>query len=456
MKMNKWFKYFILFGAIYFYISIVSIYYFQITKEKDTAYVNSIWAKGISYIIPPDHELEFGDSDAYNKLAYSLITRGDFYNPANQISAWVTPGYPLFLAGIYIIFGYSFLAVIIVQTLLLTSSFILIFSLSRRLYNQTVAYIVLAILLLSLRLIVYVPQVYTEILFIFFISVILFSYFKLIGNDKYSYAWSILTGFAMGFGFLVRPVIMPVLIIIPIFLLINHKSFRYIVICSLVAILIISIWLYRNYKVFNRLLISTNSEMTLTPGFINIDQFNFFEPYSLVPFAEKNLPPDDPEFINKINVFKSQLPGDIVNIPYPQGYIFEPISHIFKTRYDNYKLEKPLHYFIRSAYLFKVLLLPYSEDMSARNKIMSTLIWLITFFPFFMSLFLLPKNRNYWFLTILGISFLIAPSLNIVDTNLRYQLPSQFVITILSGQTLYFAWGKVKCRFWITNKSRIH
>jgi len=68
------------------YLFSIAFMHVNLRKEKQTSYIKSISANGYHYIVPKGKALEFGDSDAYNKLAYSLIEKGDFYNPINQKS----------------------------------------------------------------------------------------------------------------------------------------------------------------------------------------------------------------------------------------------------------------------------------------------------------------------------------------------------------------------------------
>jgi 4-amino-4-deoxy-L-arabinose transferase-like glycosyltransferase len=443
----------ILFGFILFiYILVGALIYFDITKNKQTSYVKSIWAKGATYIIPLGHELEFGDSDAYNKLAYSILTKGDFYNPAGQKSAWITPGYPLFLAIVYMIFGYKFIPVLIIQALLLEFSLILIFLTTKKIYGQRPALISFIILALNIRFIPYVSQIYTEILFLFFISVCFFATIKLMAKTKLSIFWAIMLGFALGFGFLIRPVLLPAIITIPLFLLVSKIRLKFVFISFATAFFIISLWLARNYIIFNRIVISTSSEISLSDGNLNMNSFNFFEPYSLQKFAEKNTVSFDYEAIVIPDSIKLPLFQGKSELKYPQGYNYELVGNLFAERNSKFKSKKPLQYLIRTTYLLKTMLSPYIIDMSGWNRVISSIFWVLTFLPVYISLFYLKKDPFYWLIFSTSLFMLIIPALNIVDSNLRYQLPSQFLLSIIAGLTIDKLLNKPLTKIFTLNK----
>ncbi len=412
----------------------LGLIYFLQSQREGKAYVGKLFKNGIEYIMPENKKFEFGDSDAYNKTAYSLLERGNFYNPVNQISAWVTPGYPLFLALIYYLFGYNFFILTLVQALLLTTSYYLTFCFATKIFSITTGWITLALLLINVRFTAYIFNIYTEVLFLFFISLTLYLIMKILLDGKLQH-YSLL-GLILGYTFLVRPVILPSVIIILVFLLMKKIAWKKIVLVSIIFLILPGIWIIRNYMYFGRFIISTNSEITLSSGNLNLNNFNFFERYRLSDFIANNELPSDSTFINLLNENVKYLKLD-TSIIYPQDYIYESVGFLFKNNKNSIKWTHPYNYMIRTAYLFKVSISPYTHDMSKKNRIISLIIWLLTLLPGLFSIVIFRKNLNIWFIYVFSLSLLIIPSMNIIDSNLRYQLPTQFVISLCTASLFY-------------------
>ena len=91
------------------------------------------------------------DSFGYDRLARTLARTGHFaVSPDRPELPEIkrTPGYPAFIASVYLIFGENHLPVIVIQILLSIGTIILTYILARTLWNQAAALI--AALLLAL------------------------------------------------------------------------------------------------------------------------------------------------------------------------------------------------------------------------------------------------------------------------------------------------------------------
>jgi 4-amino-4-deoxy-L-arabinose transferase-like glycosyltransferase len=414
----------------------IAIFYFYDQSGKDSNSLKSLNSKGEEYIVPGGHEYSFGDTDAYNKFAYSLLEYGDFYNPAGELSAWITPGYPLFLAFIYLVFGYGYLPVLIIQALLLTLSYYFLFIMAQYAFNRPVALISIALLLLNFKITVYIQSIYTEILFLSFLSIFLYLSYKIYRKKDSDYKLYIATGILLGFLFMIRPVILPVMIILFFTLLIRKIELKKILVLFTFVFISISPWLIRNYLIFGRLVISTSSEITMSSPVLNLNNFSFFEIYGLKRFTEANYKDYDQSFKDKIISFRKNNKID-TTINYPQGYIYEPVGYLFGQERNKWIKSNFGKYLFRTLYLFKAVVSPYTNDMSARNKIISTIIWILIFIPTLLGLLFLKKNWFYWVLLLYGLALLFLPALTIIDGDLRYQLPSQLVFTPLAAYFYY-------------------
>ena len=429
-KKNRFFLFLV---ATFIFNLLFSVYYLTEQSTKDNNYVKDIFATGQEYLVPPGHSYLFGDADAYNKLAYSFLEYGQFYNPVNRVSAWVTPGYPLFLAIIYLLFGYNFISVLIVQNILLSLTYYFLFNTVLLLSNSLKsAWITVCLAFINIRFTTYVQEIYTEILFFFLLSVIFFLYIKVFINSNegiITRKYFILLGLLSGLTILVRPVVFPFLFVLFLHSIISRLDRKMLLISALITLIVTGIWIGRNYFYFDRFFLSTNSEITMAAPYLDEQNFDFFETYDMRVADQK---------LVKHNLDKSALAYELKtkNISLPkdtnikQGYIYEDVFYIFSKGRNDWIYQNPVQYAMRSLYLFKTVLSPYTNDLGTRNKIITTILWFLIILPAFLYLLLSNKNRFTYLLLISALALGILPSLTIIDPNLRYQLPIQLILII--------------------------
>lgn len=69
--------------------------------------------------LPPQFDILTADSSEYDNLAVNMITGKGYVDPNTGLpTSWHTPLYPIFLSGIYSVFGHSYLAVRIIQAVI--------------------------------------------------------------------------------------------------------------------------------------------------------------------------------------------------------------------------------------------------------------------------------------------------------------------------------------------------
>jgi 4-amino-4-deoxy-L-arabinose transferase-like glycosyltransferase len=354
-----------------------------------------------------------------------------------ELSAWVTPGLPIVLAGIYWMFGYTFIPVLIFNSLCVTLAYYLLFSLARLIFNTEVAFVVLALLWANIRVSYHIGNVLTEPLFFLLLSCMFFLSFKAIKDKRMATRWVIVLGLLSGYSFLVRPTVLPFVAGLCLLFLISGLSYRAVAMFLVISTLVVIPWLVRNYAVFGRFVISTNSVFAKIQG--NHDGYNdvnILDTYKIVNVV--------PPYVTEIrmNAIRS---GDRDTL------FLETRMHELDDAFSRWKGEHFSLYVRLCVWRFKALLLPFTENMSTRNKTLSTIIWSFTFLPAFACVFLLRKRREYWTILGLALSFFLLPSLVVVDMYLRYQLPAQLLLTVLAG---YF-WFHVLSRMnliWIRQR----
>lgn len=207
------------------------------------------------------------DAFEYDRLAISLLTKGSYVDTEGFPTARRAPLYPLFLAGVYSIFGHSYFWARVIQTILYSFLCIIVFLIGEKLFNKKVA-------LLSSLICVFYPNfiffsyyggpgfLLSENLFIFLFSLSVLYFVKLYRRPTIFNA--ALAGSFLGLANLTRAVTsLFIFFILPWFLVcfalkIKEKfKLWFIIIFSFLTI--ISPWAFRNYLVFHKIVFTTQA-----------------------------------------------------------------------------------------------------------------------------------------------------------------------------------------------------
>jgi len=171
--------------------------------------------------------------------------------------SWRPPGFPLFLAGIYKVFGHSFLAGKIGLAFISSLTCILIYFFLKEFFKNKVCFIG------SLLYAIYPASVFwtgylTPVSLVVFFMV-LFSLFLMKGKNQKRNSFLFLSGVFLGLGILTRSVFIVFLPLILVWFLIEFrkrgilKFFFLFVGC----LFILSPWLIRNYKIHKKLVLTS-------------------------------------------------------------------------------------------------------------------------------------------------------------------------------------------------------
>lgn len=217
----------------------------------------------IGFILTLDNTVDIW-GDWWDELGWKIATGQGFWvnNPyfpdGVKFYSWRAPGFPLFLAGIYRIFGHSYLAAKIGLAVLSALSCILLFYLaSEVLKNKTAGFwcaLIYAVYPPSIFWTGYLAPVTLEI-FLLMITVLLL----IQGEEKKKNTIFIIAGIFTGLGILTRSISFILLPIVFIWLLLKDKkqllkSFSLYVIA---AFLIISPWIVRNYRIHKTFILTS-------------------------------------------------------------------------------------------------------------------------------------------------------------------------------------------------------
>lgn len=158
------------------------------------------------------------------------------------------PGYPFFLGLTYKIFGHSYPAVWIIQSIIAAFICILIFFIANRLFGREVARVSAIISAICFNLVIYPAMLLSETLFLLLILLCFIYIYKtdaLSLDSRY-----VIAGIFGGLSVLTRPII---LIFFLFFGIVSFKkNNRGIMLFLFPIILFVSFWIARNYYIYHR------------------------------------------------------------------------------------------------------------------------------------------------------------------------------------------------------------
>ena len=209
------------------------------------------------------------DSLVYHSLAQSIINTGT-YAFEGKITGIIAPGYPMFLSGLYFIFGPEQFYVKIIQSLLEIFTCLLFFKVCLNYFDNRKSLIALAIFAFFPSNILFSQTILTEPLFGFMAILILF----LILKDNFL-KYVFLIGLLWGYAIIIRSSFAPSIILTPLFLFfyvykrkeINFSGIaKYTLLFVFGASIIIFPWLVRNKMSLNTFTIATQGGFTFWSG----------------------------------------------------------------------------------------------------------------------------------------------------------------------------------------------
>jgi len=234
------------------------------------------------------------DEIGYNAMTEQFLDKGFLGYYSTVPNAFVTPGYPLFLAAIYK--GVDILAgddvnplpvVRVIQVLISVATVFMVFAIGLRTGRVGVAF------LAAIFITVYPPafsantRILTEVLYTFLLTTYVYSVLILFENR--SGLIHGLTGVIMALGVLVRPAAAPLLIIPYLIDFWHHRDWRFargLIITGICFSLVMLPWWLRNYVVMEKVVVFATQ--TGNPFLRGTDPY---DPYDKVgPSIIENVP----------------------------------------------------------------------------------------------------------------------------------------------------------------------
>ncbi|MGZ9586632.1 glycosyltransferase family 39 protein [Paenibacillus marinisediminis] len=175
-----------------------------------------------------------GDEVGYNKMVYQLLDKGIYgytpYGTSITPNAFTTPGYPIFLAFCYYVFGYQsgnppIMQIQLVQIIIQLICSLLLYLIAIKLFSRRIiGLFVMACYLLHPTFILSSSYILTETLYGFFN--LLFILLLIHSINKKNKKNLFLLGFTFGVCILIRPAILPFLFILIVYFFLRDKDIK--------------------------------------------------------------------------------------------------------------------------------------------------------------------------------------------------------------------------------------
>ncbi|AGB20175.1 ArnT family glycosyltransferase [Thermoanaerobacterium thermosaccharolyticum] len=170
-----------------------------------------------------------GDAKNYDIMVKQFLTKGFLGYMSNTPNAYITPGYPLFLALIYKIFGFSngspLQAVRIIQSIFSVLTVLFIYLIGREIKNNKVGLIAAFFSAIYPTFVWASTLILTETVYTFTFMVYL--YLQIIAYKKPGIFVNVMTGVFFGLSILIRPAAAPIIVIPYILMYFKFKDIRY-------------------------------------------------------------------------------------------------------------------------------------------------------------------------------------------------------------------------------------
>jgi 4-amino-4-deoxy-L-arabinose transferase-like glycosyltransferase len=239
-------------------LAIVGIFALALGLRFAYLHVAEIWYD------PPEH-----DGIEYDLLATNLVNGEGFALIAGQPYAFRPPGFPFFLALIYILFGRSYLAVRVTNALLGALTCLPIYLFTKRVWNWRAGVIASLGIALHPLLIYFAGMIYPESLMLFLIAIIFLLAIDAAHSQKIDRM--LLVGLVSGLLTYLRTSLLILGLAQTVWVWLSYSTFRkrFLACVTLVVVIILVLvpWIIRNFVVFGEFIwISTNGGVTFWAG----------------------------------------------------------------------------------------------------------------------------------------------------------------------------------------------
>jgi len=297
------------------------------------------------------NKLIVSDALNYVYLAENIL-KFKTYGWHNMPTAYRPPGYSVFLAIIYKLFGQrNHIAVIIIQNLLAALIPVIIFIYTRKFYDFSTGLLTSILTATHTTLLFWSNLLWSETLFTFFLVISV--YFLSLKSSRYIF--NFLTGIFIGITILIRPIILVLLCLAILFyLLTNKKYIKNVLLIIAGTVLIISMWTLRNYLTFKTpVLLFTEAGFAMYTGHFYGTNGLYTHDVPLTPILKKKL--ENKNEVEKNIIYETEALKIIKKHPFRFFKLaFKKIFWLFY--FDTKALKNFSYYFILPIFLFSLFI----------------------------------------------------------------------------------------------------
>lgn len=216
-------------------------------------------------------DLSWGDEVTYDLLAQNLLAGHGYCFVPGHPSLLRAPLYPLFLAGVYALFGHQYAVVLGVQALIGGLSTLMVVMLGRCLFDEVSPPVVAGCLFACHPLLVFATGLlYSETLYLFLLLLFTYSCLKMVKGPRRK-RWAVAAGVLLGTSVLMKPnlLLLPLALLFYIWFVL--RDFRRAMVLGGLVVLAMAVvvlpWTLRNYRVSGALIpVSANAGLNLWQG----------------------------------------------------------------------------------------------------------------------------------------------------------------------------------------------
>jgi len=193
------------------------------------------------------------DAIGYDQIACNILNNNEYSFELGKPTAYREPVYPLFLAGIYVIFGHSYNAVRLVQIVISAFTCVLIFLFVYENFGKG-AEIASLIACFYPYFIYYSTTILRETLFIYFLLYTVYLLTRVINKRETSLLEA---GVCCGICCLINTTSI-IFVVISLIVIFCSKYRKEAMMISFICLLVYAPWVIRNYKVFHTVILGSN------------------------------------------------------------------------------------------------------------------------------------------------------------------------------------------------------
>lgn len=369
-----------------------------------------IWA----YFVPV---VPVSDSFLYDVFAQSIANGNGYAFPNGDITVYWPVGTSAIYALLYKIFGVSYSAIVVFNTVIGMAIVWLTYAIAKRYVQKSIALIAALLVAVWPILIEFTTILASELIFIFFVLSAIYVWgSKQLSPILRAVVWGALVCAAT----YVRPTALPIIVLLPVLDYLTNKNWRDSVqafcIASITAALLFSPWVYRNHQVFGQfVLVSANGGANLWMG-NNPNSNGGYTDLTDLPFENE---------VARDQYFKKEAIHYILHNPVSYAKL------ALKRAFITYKAETIG--IVWNGHLEK----RFSKPILMLMKLISSIFWWFILLFACMGIYQLLKSRQLAFFNVLFVVaafFFVFPILTVAQD--RYHLPMNPFLAIFAAYAL--------------------